>query len=88
MAQFKQRQGPKLPPPPPIEDASENLRAPETAPAPVQDRRSLKATGRTYPFATRVHPDWHAELKQYAAARKLKIVDVLEQAFEALKKSS
>jgi hypothetical protein len=47
MAQFKPRQGPKLPPPPTLDLAPENLRAPETAPSVAVDGRSLRATGRT-----------------------------------------
>ena len=87
MAQFKTRQGPKLPPPPSIEAATENLRAPETAPAPTQDGRSANATGRTKQLATRVREEFYDELKQYAAAHRLKLVEVLELGFEALKRS-
>jgi hypothetical protein len=85
MAQFKTRQGPKLPPPPAMDAASENLRAPEVAPAPVQDGRSAKATGRTKQLATRVREEFYDELKLYAATHRLKLVEVLERGFSALK---
>ena len=49
------------------------------------DGRSARATGRTYPLGTRVREDWHAEVKLYAAQHRMKMVEVLEQAFEALK---
>lgn len=71
-----------LPPPPTAADAPANLREPETAPS---DGRSVRATGRTYPLGTRVREEWHAEVKLYAAQHRMKMVEVLEQAFEALK---
>jgi hypothetical protein len=88
MAQFKPRQGPKLPPPPSPDAATENLRAPEVAPTPVQDGRSAKATGRTKQLATRVREEFYDELKQYAAAHRLKLVEVLELSFQSLKQKS
>jgi len=81
MADFKKLRG-RLPAPPPQEEAATNLHAPETAPA---DGRSARATGRTKQLATRVREDFHDELKVYAAQRRLKLVQVLEQAFNALK---
>lgn len=71
-----------------MDEVSNNLRAPEVAPAPLNDGRSARATGRTKPLATRVREEFHDELKQYAAAHRLKLVEVLERAFDALKKSS
>jgi hypothetical protein len=84
MAQFKPRQGPKLPAPPPLEVAPENLRAPETAPAPSMDGRSMRATGRTKQLATRVREEFYDDLKIYAAKHRLKIVEVLELGFKSL----
>jgi hypothetical protein len=84
MADFKKLRR-NLPMPPTAAEASANLRAPETAPA---DGRSMRATGRTYPLGTRVREEWHAEVKLYAAQHRMKMVEVLEQAFEALKDKS
>ncbi len=86
MADFRKLARRNLPPPPAPAEAAENLRAPETAPeAQGIDGRSLRATGRTKQLATRVREDFHDELRVYAATHRLKLVEVLEQAFEALK---
>lgn len=71
-----------LPAPPAPSDAPDNLRAPEIAPS---DGRSARATGRTYQLATRVTPEFHEQVKVYAAQHRLKLVEVLELAFDALK---
>lgn len=86
MADFRKLARRNLPPPPAPAEAPENLRAPETAPeAPAVDGRTLRATGRTKQLATRVREDFHDELRIYAATHRLKLVEVLEKAFEALK---
>ena len=85
MAQFKPRQGPKLPAPPALDVAPQNLRAPEIAPAFAVDGRSLRATGRTKQLATRVREEFYDDIKLYAAKHRLKIVEVLEQGFKLLK---
>ena len=84
MAQFKPRQGPKLPAPPALDVAPQNLRAPEIAPGVALDGRSLRATGRTKQLATRVREEFYNDLKLYAAKNHLKIVEVLEQGFKLL----
>jgi hypothetical protein len=84
MAQFKPRQGPKLPVPPSLEVAPQNLRAPEIAPAEAVDGRSLRATGRTKQLATRVREEFYDDLKLYAVTHRLKIVEVLELGFKSL----
>jgi hypothetical protein len=71
-----------------LEVAPQNLRAPETAPAEIADGRSLRATGRTKQLATRVREEFYDDLKRYAADHRLKIVEVLELGFQALKKTS
>jgi hypothetical protein len=81
MADFKKLRR-KLPPPPSETETRANLAAPETAPT---DGRSLKTTGRTHQLATRVRADFYDEIRRYAAEHRLKLVEVLEQAFEALK---
>jgi hypothetical protein len=81
MADFKKMRR-NLPSPPSAEEAPANLAAPETAPT---DGRSAKATGRTHQLATRVRMDFYDEVRLYAAQHRLKLVEVLEQAFAALK---
>ena len=71
-----------LPAPPLASEAPANLSQPELAPS---DGRSARATGRTKQLATRVREDFHDELKVYAANHRLKLVEVLELAFAALK---
>lgn len=81
MADFKKLRR-NLPAPPTAAEAPVNLRAPEVAPA---DGRSMRATGRTHQLATRVRVEFYDEVRLYAAQHRLKLVEVLEQAFEALK---
>jgi hypothetical protein len=81
MADFKKLRR-NLPPPPTAAEAPGNLTAPETAPV---DGRTVRATGRTHQLATRVRADFYDELRLYAAKHRLKLVEVLEHAFEALK---
>jgi hypothetical protein len=75
--------------PPPVEEASPNLEAPETAPTHVQseqfriDGRSLRRTNRTIQFATRVTPEFDTRLRQIAARDGLMLVEVLERALDA-----
>ena len=102
--------------PPPLEEASQNLQAPEHAPAveplaaapsraveparppahtqedapqppPRQrrriDGRSLRKTGRTVQFATRVSWEWDDKLRRIAKRDGLLLVEVLEQALDA-----
>lgn len=81
--------------PPPMEEASTNLHAPEVVPAvhvaassePIQrmDGRSARRTNRTLQFATRVRPDWDAELRALAQRDGLLLVEVLERALELYK---
>ena len=88
--------------PPPLDEASNNLEAPEVAPthvapartaaapkpragqgAPKRDGRSMRRTDRTVQFATRVTPDWDAQIRQIAERDRLLLVEVLEKAIEA-----
>ena len=63
MANFSKLARRNLPPPPTEAEAPDNLQAPETAPEPGADGRSLRATGRTKQLATRVREDFHEELR-------------------------
>ena len=82
--------------PPSMEEASTNLNAPEAVPAvhmpatstePFQrmDGRSARRTNRTLQFATRVRPEWDAELRALAQRDGLLLVEVLERALELYK---
>ncbi len=82
--------------PPPMEEASTNIHAPESVPAvhvavassaliQRMDGRSARRTNRTLQFATRVRPDWDAELRALAQRDGLLLVEVLERALELYK---
>ena len=65
--------------------ASRNLSEPETAPAKV-DGRSLRATGRTHQFATRIREETYWQIKEIAARDRLKMAELIELAVEAYEK--
>lgn len=82
----------RLGPPPAADEASDNLSAPEVAPAGGTDDsdgyqrldgRTLRKTNRTVPFATRVSPRWDKQVRDIAARDGLKLVEVLERALDA-----
>lgn len=79
--------------PPAPADTRGNLDQPELAPAPAPstpadrvDGRRLRATGRTVQFATRVHPDWKADLDALARETGKLYVELLEDALAALRR--
>lgn len=83
--------------PPPMEEASTNLHALEAVPVvhvaaassdliQRMDGRSARRTNRTLQFATRVRPEWDAELRALAQRDGLLLVEVLERALELYKK--
>lgn len=89
MADFKGMKNRKnsLGTPPPPEEASDNLNAPEVAPAAAEeakrtrpDLRSARKTNRTIPFATRVSPEFDEKIREIAGRDGLKLVEILEQA--------
>lgn len=77
----------RMPPPPPGEQAGENTKAPETAPAePARQRRdgrSLRATGRTHPFATRIKPETHERMLDLAERDGITLGELIERAIRA-----
>jgi hypothetical protein len=80
--------------PPTIEEASQNLKAPEIAgmAQPEEkpnhiDGRSLRRTGRTVQFATKVSPAFDEKLRQIAQRDRLMMVEVLERALDAYEKA-
>lgn len=62
---------------------------PEPPPAPVPriDGRSLRRSGRTIQFATRVSPDFDLRVRSLAQREGLLLVEVLEKALEAYESS-
>lgn len=82
------RPRPSLGEPPAPTDVRGDLAEPETAPArrevaspatrPV-DGRTLRRTGRTEQFATRVHPDFRHELAAVARATGKRYNEILEE---------
>ncbi len=50
------------------------------------DGRTLRATGRSVQFTTRITPDLQAEIKLFAEENSLQINELLEHAFAALKR--
>jgi hypothetical protein len=97
VSKLKMKPARRLGPPPAADEASENLSAPEVAPvAPVavtaqqaatatrrRDGRTLRRTGRTVTFATRVSPEFDERIRDIAEAKGLMLVEVLEHALEA-----
>jgi hypothetical protein len=90
MADFTKSRRSKLPPPPAPSEAKDNLTQPEHAPVPEPtpwvDGRTLRATGRTTQFTTRVTSEFLKEIKLFAVKHDLNLNEVLEKAFAALKR--
>ena len=86
MAKFPAPSRSKLPPPPSTNEASHNLLQPEHAPSGFVDGRSLRATGRTIQFTTRVREDLLRDIKIFAAQHGMRHNDLLEKAFAALRR--
>jgi hypothetical protein len=74
--------------PPPIEEASNNLQAPEATPPLTGkiDARSLRRSGRTMQFATRVSPEFDARIRRIAQREGLLLVEILEKALDVYEK--
>lgn len=82
---------------PPVQtDTRGNLSAPELAPTsltsptrvehPHVDGRTLRVTGRTEQFATRVRPEWKLKLHELSKKTQLMYVEILERALEAFER--
>jgi hypothetical protein len=73
----------------PPDEATDNMAAAPELEQPVPQRidgRSLRRTGRTVGFSTKVTEDWDYRLKRYAARNNVLIVVALEQALDALER--
>jgi len=77
LSKFKGRTN-RMGPPPTVEEAGDNLKAPEHAPQGFKE-----PTSRTKSLATKVTPEFYRTLKILAAQDGLKIVELLEKALEA-----
>src|ERR1700722_1891062 len=75
----------KLEAPPSLSETTSNLQLPEVIGEKV-DRRSLRKTGRTEQFATRVSKEWLEKVKEIAVKESLKLVEVLERMLEGYEK--
>lgn len=77
--------------PPGEDEASQNLAAPEAAPAkaetPRRDARSARRTNRTLAFATRVSPEFDNRFRDVAARDGLMLAELLERALDAYERS-
>lgn len=75
--------------PPAKEEASDNLAAPETAPAAPErrpgrvDGRTLRRSHRTIQFATRVSPEFDERIRAIAVRDGKMLVQILEEALDA-----
>jgi hypothetical protein len=93
LSKLKTRRG-GLGAPPTMNDASQNLQAPEHAPAHAvqaspqrMDGRSARRSNRTLQFATRVSPAFDERIRAIAARDGLMLVEVLERALDAYESS-
>jgi len=90
MANFPKPNRKNLPPPPPPSEAKDNLTQPEHAPAPEPvpwvDGRTLRTTGRSTQFTTRITDAFLKEIKLFAVEHDMNMNELLEKAFAALKR--
>src|ERR1044072_9476738 len=60
-------------------EASQNIKAPETAPS------DGRITGRTKPLSLKAKPEFHKALKQLAAEEECFMIEIVEKALESYK---
>lgn len=75
----------KLEIPPSLSEITSHLQLPEVIGEKV-DKRTLRKTGRTEQFATRVSKEWLEKVKGIAEKENLKLVEVLEKMLESYDK--
>lgn len=75
----------KLEIPPSLSETTSHLQLPEVIGEKV-DKRTLRKTGRTEQFATRVSKEWLEKVKGMAERENLKLVEVLEKLLECYEK--
>lgn len=95
-SKLRQFRRPGLGAPPSLQEARD-LSPEPVAPPPAQepptpairiDGRSLRRSGRTVQFATRVSPEFDLRVRSLAQREGLLLVEVLERALEAYEKSA
>ncbi len=70
-----------LPPPPPVEETSNNIHPRSNITNYERiDGRSLRRTGRTIQFNTRVTPEFDMKLREIAQREGLTLAEILERA--------
>jgi hypothetical protein len=75
----------KLETPPTLSETTSNLQTPEVIGGKI-DKRTLRKTGRTEQFATRVSKEWLEKVKGISEKENLKLVEVLEKSLEYYEK--
>ncbi|MBK4361702.1 hypothetical protein GWK90_05360 [Candidatus Hamiltonella defensa] len=97
MADFSKMKRKGLGTPPSFDEAATSLNSSEIAPDPRlikkfsyvrRDARRTRKTNRTLPFATRVSPEFDAELRDIAEEKNLKLVELLEEMLSSYKKQN
>jgi len=81
MNDWKKLKKRKLEAPPLLAEVQSNLQTPEVI-GWKTDKRTLRKTGRTEQFATRVRKDWLEKVRNIAAQQEIKLVEVLERMLE------
>ena len=81
MNDWKKLKKRKLEAPPLLDEVKSNLHMPEITDWKT-DKRTLRKTGRTEQFATRVRKDWLEKIRNIATQQDLKLVEVLERMLE------
>jgi len=97
MADFSKMKRKGLGTPPSFDEAATSLNSSEIAPETTltekfsytrRDARSARKTNRTFPFATRVSPEFDAEFRDIAEEKNLKLVELLEEMLALYKKQN
>ena len=70
-----------------VEPIRSTQAAPPTIPPPRLDGRTMRRSGRTIQFATRVSPDFDERVRQIAVRDGMLLVEVLEHALDAYEQS-
>lgn len=75
--------------PPSLDEARADLNPapepPKSPPPPARriDARTLRRSGRTAHFATKVTPEWDARIRSHSARTKKMLCEILEEALDA-----
>ena len=75
----------KLEAPPTLDEITSHLQTPEVIGGKL-DKRTLRKTGRTEQFATRVSKEWLEKVRGISEKENLKLVEVLEKMLERYEK--